>query len=540
MTFNYVSDKFFLQRPRENLAYIVISGGYMARPINPNPPIHTDKTLRKRWDGRYYVLERKWQYNHSMKGNKHLSSVVIGVIENKSDPIESMIPIEEWNKRRQAEKEFSKKNKEICKHNNKNINLENYNNNNCNDSIEKIDIKAPSIIDNRQLERIAFPADCLFLIMLGAFSSGYTDCQTCEAYYNVRRNEFVERFNNFPDIIISHDTFRRFLILLGKDKNDGLLAEFNKCIIENICESKNNSDDNELDYIKNTRVIATDGQAVRATKIHSGSKHARSVLSFYDCKNNIVLEQCVVGEKTNEIPHALQLIEKVDISGAVITADALHTQYKFIQKIIALGGDYVIPVKTNQSNTSENIRALFRRKGAIGRAVKISDSYECGHDRIAERIISVLPAHYLDDDTLDKWSLLREGCIVKQKTIFTRKSTGKSSNQYRYFISSLHFDEQHIAERLLYIIKSHWKIENKLHWVLDVVYSQDRTQCKNSEFFKGITLMMKIMNNFVEAAKIIEENETGKSISKSMLTAKLSNFSYFYKMYTQILCKSTT
>lgn len=508
----------------------------MARPINPNPPIHIDKTLRKRWDGRYYVLERRWQYNHSMKGNKHLGSVVIGVIENKSDPIESMIPIEEWNKRRQAEKELKKQSRSI--ENARKIKEKskiNYNSNKNN----KVDITAPEINDTRQLERIAFPAQCLFLVILGAFSSGYTDCKTCEAYYNVRRKEFVEKFNNFPDVNISHDTLRRFIILLGKDKNNRLLSLFNEIIKDNILNFKENYDSDEVSLFGNTRIIATDGQAVRATKVRSGGKHSRSVLSYYDCTNNMVLEQAVVGAKTNEIPHALQLIEKIDISGAVITADALHTQVKFVKKIVTLGGDYVLPIKPNQLSTNENIDELFKKTGGVYDSVKVTDTRDYGHGKIAERTIAVLPGHLLEEDVYRKWTMLKEGCVAKLTTKFCNIANGEKTDETHYYISSLNFDEKYIAKKILHIIRSHWNIENKLHWVLDVVYSQDRTQCKNNEFFKGLTMMMKIMNNFVEAVKCIEENKTGKNISKSMLKAKLSNFPYFYNMYIQILAKNT-
>lgn len=531
----------------------------MSRPVDPNPKKYTDTIVSKRWDGRYYVMERVRQYCHRMQNYKQLSSKVLGVIEHKDDPIESMVPIEEWNKRRQEEKEARKQakiqaeemaRKEREKKQEAAHELE---------ESKKLSIAAPSIVDTRQLERVAFPAQCLFLVVLAAFCSGYTDCQSSEAFYNARMDEFRKLFRGFPKSNITHDTVRRFIILLGKDQNNRLLSLFNELLLageelENVLNelSEEEHEQQETQIIENalddlseeehelqkTRIIAADGQAVRATKLHPGSKHSRSVLSFYDCQSGMVLEQAVVGKKTNEIPHALQILEKIDVSGAVITADALHAQYGFVKEIMRRGGDYVMPIKKNQALTEANIKELFSKYGQDSKLVKANEKCDFGHGRVEERKIRVLPGNLLEEKILDKWCMLKEGCIAELTTTMFNKSTGKEITETRFYISSLKYDKKYIQKQLMHIIRSHWNIESKLHWVLDVVYSQDRTQCKNNEFFKGKTLLMKMVYNFVEVAQRIEEKSTGKPISKSALKAKLSDFSYFFKMYCKTLGKS--
>ena len=86
----------------------------------------------------------------------------------------------------------------------------------------------------------------------------------------------------------------------------------------------------------------------------------------------------------------------------------------------------------------------------------------------------------------------------------------KNMDEVRYFITSLHFDREYIGETMARIIRRHWMIENGLHWVLDVTYQQDRTQCRNADFLAGRTALNKVIFNLTSKAQSVEEVETGE------------------------------
>ena len=509
----------------------------MSRPINPNPPIRKDYVPMQRWDGRYYIMERERQYDHELGSYRTLSSKAIGVVHQKNDPLELMIPLDEWNTLREEEKLAKKKAKELEKElAAKERKAKQELSHKAKDEGRKR-IPAPEIVDTRALERVAFPAQNLFLTAMGAFASGYNNCETAAAYYNARKTEFANTFKGFPLSEMVHDTMHRFLTLLGKNENSGLFRAFNEMILDDAepVADLENMDEEEL-VLTETRTIAVDGQSVRATRHYSGSKNSRGSISFLDCRDTMVLEHAVIDAKTNEIPYAMELIEKINnINGAIITADALHTQSRFARKICCLGADYVLPVKGNQPGTLSNIKELFEKRVGQCEEVKRNETLELGHGRIEQRSIRILPGHMLDEDIQDKWAMIDVGCVAEIKSEFTSKSTGEVSSDTRYFISSLSFKKKFVAKQIARAIRDHWSIENKLHWVLDVIYNQDRTQCTNNEFFKGKMMLQKMAFNFARKVQKIEKNETGKELSMSALKAKFSDFTYFYKMYLRVL-----
>ena len=105
-----------------------------------------------------------------------------------------------------------------------------------------------------------------------------------------------------------------------------------------------------------------------------------------------------------------------------------------------------------------------------------------------------------------------------------RNATGVITSHKRYFITSLNYDERYICQQLLRTIRNHWGIENSLHWVLDVTFSQDRTQCKNAEYLQGKTGLNKIVFNVMSRVQTLEQEQTGKEApSKAVLKARYSN-----------------
>ena len=164
-----------------------------------------------------------------------------------------------------------------------------------------------------------------------------------------------------------------------------------------------------------------------------------------------------------------------------------------------------------------------------------------GHGRIECREVHVLPGHLLSPEILEKWPGLADGCIVELcSTRVVECSEEKATQEYRYYFSSLHFNKEYIASLFLHVIRSHWNIENKLHWILDVTFNQDMTQCKNSDFLRGKTMLNKIMYNFMSVAKRILEKERNTSISMQSMKPIFTNVKQFLLLISKVCVLSAS
>lgn len=156
---------------------------------------------------------------------------------------------------------------------------------------------------------------------------GKTSCAEIAEYWSHCRPLLKKTFPNYPDSNISHDTVRRITMIIGKDKNSALINQFVQKLRSRLSHP----------------VATVDRQAVRASRNKSG--HSLYVLNIMDEDNEIILARQVIAEKKNEITYASKLIGTLDISGAIVTADALNTQREFAAQIIEAKADYCLALK---------------------------------------------------------------------------------------------------------------------------------------------------------------------------------------------------
>ncbi len=215
--------------------------------------------------------------------------------------------------------------------------------------------------------------------------------------------------------------------------------------------------------------IAIDGKTLRGSaKQGSGITHLLSAVSH---ELGMTLAQCSVDGKTNEIGTICELLKSLVIEGRIITVDALLTQRKVSQEIIDGHGDYVMIVKENQKALMNDVKTVF--DGPCTHLLrKWSDkTTDMGHGRIEERFLT-------SSDELkgySDWPGLHQ-VFELTRTVITKK-TGEVSKETVYGITSLSPDEAR-AKQLNDLVRSHWHIENKVHWVRDVVYDEDRSQVR--------------------------------------------------------------
>ena len=230
-------------------------------------------------------------------------------------------------------------------------------------------------------------------------------------------------------------------------------------------------------------VIAIDGKTVRRCYDAGGDKGAIHMVSAWASQTRLVLGQRKVDDKSNEITAIPKLLEVLDIHGCIVTLDAMGTQRAIAKQIIAQGGNYVLALKGNQGNLFEDVQQLFewaQLQAFGGIEHDFYETIEAGHGRLEKRRCWSLGQV---EDLIDghKWAHLRSITMVEA----LRTCDGETSREVRYYLSSLAPDAQCLAES----IRTHWSIENSLHWVLDVAFREDESRIRSGHAPKNFTLL---------------------------------------------------
>ena len=291
---------------------------------------------------------------------------------------------------------------------------------------------------------------------------GADDCVSI-AEFGQYRYQWLTQFTSFGDDIPSHDTISRVLSLLDPQ-------EFEQAFVAWVAAIQSKS---------GGQIVAIDGKTMRRTFDAATGQKAIHMVSAWGSANGLVLGQVKTDEKSNEITAIPKLLEMLDIAGCTITIDAMGTQKDIAQQIIDKEADYVLPVKDNHPNLRADIEAFFERAIA-GRwkdehdepiAHSSNTTFDADHGRSETR--KCLCTDVLDDILDAKaWKGLRTiARIETQRTI-----NGKTSTECRYYISSL----SPKAKRINKAVRTHWGVENNLHWVLDVAFDEDRCRTRKN------------------------------------------------------------
>ena len=206
-------------------------------------------------------------------------------------------------------------------------------------------------------------------------------------------------------------------------------------------------------------MIAIDGKTVRRSDDKGPKKGAIHLVSAWASQNRLVLGQRKVDDKSNEITAIPELLKVLDIKGCIVTIDAMGTQKALAKPISEQGGDYVLALKGNQGNLVEDVQQIFEPAQAQdfqGIEHDFHQTIDGEHGRIEKRRCWAWgQVEYLIDR--EQWSQFTSIVMVESE----RQCEGQTSREVRYDISSLSPDAQQLAES----IRSHWTIENPLHWV---------------------------------------------------------------------------
>ena len=318
---------------------------------------------------------------------------------------------------------------------------------------------------HHQLNEILFLTLCA--IICGA--EGWDDIEL----FGKSKERLLKEFFPYKYGIPSDDTLRRFFRALNPEA-------FQSCFIKWM---------QSLDIDTTAKVICLDGKTSRRSYDHD--KKALHTVSAFASETRLVLGEQKTQEKSNEVTAIPELLELLEIEGSIVTIDAIGTQKKIARKILEQGGDYILALKGNQKTLNEDVR-LFFEETTLGSQVYSSEDVSGGHDRIESRKCTVSGDVVWLQQSHD-WPGLQSIIRVESST----KKKGKTSSQTRYYISSLRAN----ADKIAHAIRSHWAIENSLHWVLDVSFDDDQSRIRKGNAPQNMMTIKHIALNLLRTVQ---------------------------------------
>ena len=340
------------------------------------------------------------------------------------------------------------------------------------------DIPEPRIERCRRHELL----DILFL-SISAVLCGAEGWEEIEDFGHAKI-DWLRRYFAFENGIPKHDTIARVLSRLDPE---ALQKSFVSWV-------------NAASQLTHGEVIAIDGKTVRRSFQSGDRKSAIHMVSAWACQNNMVLGQQKVNEKSNEITAIPALLELLEVKGCIVTIDAMGCQTAIAEQIVNQGADYVLALKGNQGLLLEEVKWLFEQSDNLKLKEQMVEAVDSGHGRIETRQCRQLQ--------LTKGALPSSDDWLKLKTIIEVQSTREVgdciSTEKRYYISSLGLDAKRAADA----IRSHWSVENKLHWVLDVTYREDESRIRRGHGAQVMSTLRHLTLN------LLKKNTTSKASLK--------------------------
>jgi predicted transposase YbfD/YdcC len=332
----------------------------------------------------------------------------------------------------------------------------------------------------------------IIVIAICAITCGADDWVEVELFGNAKHS-WLRTFLALPNGIPSHDTFGRVFARLNAE-------QFQQCFLAWI---------QAVSEVTHGQVIAIDGKVLRGSCHRMLGKAGIDMVSAWATANQLVLGQVKVDDKSNEITAIPKLLQVLEVAGCIVTIDAIGCQTEIAEAIIDLNADYVLAVKENQGHLHEDITGLFD----AAQEVKFKDvphdyakTTDKGHGRLEMRQCWTISDAALVNYVRNRagWRNLRT--IVK--VVAERRTNGETTIDERYFISSLDGD----AKRLLQAVRSHWGIENSLHWVLDIAFNEDHHRVRKDNGPANFAVLRHIALNLLKQDKSVKAGIKAKRL----------------------------
>lgn len=293
------------------------------------------------------------------------------------------------------------------------------------------------------------------------------------------KKEFFSRILNMDSGVPSHDTFGRVFATLDATALQDAFRFWVNSLVE----------------LTKGEVVAIDGKTLRRSFRDAGNKAFVHMVSAWAADNRVVLGQVKTEEKSNEITAIPKLLELLNIKGTIVTIDAMGCQKTIAKKIIEKGADYMLAIKDNQRKLFANVQAVFAdvSNDHCDASIDFSETSGKGHGRKEVRRC------FTTDDlssisVAGAWPGLSRLVMVEAH----RTVGGKTSTERRYYISS---KKKLPAKKALSVVRSHWGIENELHWVLDVAFREDDCRVRAGNAAENFAVLRHFTMNLLKKVK---------------------------------------
>lgn len=330
--------------------------------------------------------------------------------------------------------------------------------------------------DPRQPGKVVYPLDEVLLLSLLAVLAG-AEAFTDIARFGERKLDLLRRFRPFRDGTPPHDRLGDIFASLDAEK-------FQQCFVAWVASFTGAPAD----------VIAIDGKTVRRSGKKKNSKAPIHMVSAFAARQRLVLGQVKVDNKSNEIVAIPKLLDMLAIEGAIVTIDAMGCQRDIARKIMEKKADYVLSLKGNQGSLRKDVEEFVaEQKTNNFKDTTISQDMttDGDHGRIETRKTTVIhDVKWIQDR--HNWPGMKSVVVVES----TREIGGKIETEMRFYITSLTL----LASLLGPIIRSHWAIENSLHWVLDMVFRDDECRIRNDNAPANFTTLKHMAHNLIRKA----------------------------------------
>ncbi len=305
------------------------------------------------------------------------------------------------------------------------------------------------------------------------------------AAYGQEKEDWLRTFLELPHGIPSHDTIGNLFARLDPE-------QFRACFLDWV---------QAVNEITDHQIVAIDGKTLRRSHDKTLGMKAIHMVSAWATDNRLVLGQIKVDDKSNEITAIPALLNMLDLTGCLVTIDAMGCQKKIAQQIIDQGADYLLAVKDNQPTLHAKIEEMFTDAEGAGYAHTSYDQYEKtekNHGRIETRRCWMIddPAYlfYIQGPKEKKWWPGLQS-IVKVEAI--RRLGEETSREIRYYISS----RAACAEVMNAAVREHWGIENGLHWVLDIAFREDESRVRKGHGPELFAILRHMALNLIKQDK---------------------------------------
>ena len=304
--------------------------------------------------------------------------------------------------------------------------------------------------------------------------------------------EWFARFLELENGIPSHDTFRRVFIRLSAQAVKESYLQWISAAVK----------------ISAGQLVNIDGKKLRGSRNTAAGKEALSIVSAWAGEQSLVLGQVKCAEKSNEIRAIPELLKVLELSGAIVTIDAMGCQKTIVSEIASKSADYVISLKGNQGNLHTAVREYLdciERGGLPEVSFDYCSTLEKGHGRIERRRCwATEEIGWLAER--EEWKNLTSIIMLESEREVT--GSGKNTIERRYFISSLKAN----AAEALRAVRGHWAIENELHWCLDIAFREDECRVRDTNAAENLATVRHLALNLLKQEKTSKRSIKGKRL----------------------------